>query len=172
MKSSNKWAACSAAFMLLAGLAGVAGLARATGNAEDGSEWLALSDSKLDSMRGGYSVQPGLMVSFGIMRTVHINGVLTSSSGFQVGELRSLTAAQAEQLGRQTAALSLVQSGNGNSFATGLQPGSPAIVIQNTLNNQKIQSTTEINAVSNGMSILKGMNLNQTLNDALGAALR
>ena len=46
------------------------------------------------------------------------------------------------------------------------------MVVQNTLNVQTVQSVTEINAVSTGQSILKGINLNQTLNDALGAARR
>jgi hypothetical protein len=137
-----------------------------------GSEWRAASDARLEEMRGGFSVAPGVMVSFGITRTVRIDGLPVSSSGFQVGELRSMTASQAAQLSKQAATLSLVQSGAGNTFLTPLQAASPAIVIQNTLNDRTIQSVTEINAVSNGMSLMKGLNLNQTLNDALGAAVR
>ena len=77
----------------------------------EGEDWLAMSDGQLDEMRGGFSVQPGVMVSFGIMRTVQINGVLVSSSGFQITDLRSITAAQDERLGKQTAAVSLVHNG-------------------------------------------------------------
>ena len=138
----------------------------------EGEDWLAMSDSQLDEMRGGFSVQPGVMVSFGIMRTVQINGVLVSSSGFQITDLRSITGAQAERLSKQTAGVSLVDNGAGNTFTTPFQTGIPAVVVQNTLNVQTIQSVTEINAVSNGQSILKGINLNQTLNDALGAVRR
>ena len=148
------------------------GLAQASAEAGESSEWLAIADSKLDSMRGGFSALPGVMVSFGILRTVHINGVLTSQSGFQIADLRSISVAQAEQLSKQTGAMSLVQTGAGNSFDSGLKPGAPAIVIQHTVSNQKIQSLTEINAASNGMSLLKGLNTERTLSDALGAAAR
>ena len=151
-------------------LAGTSGTSHATAATPEGADWLALSDSKLDAMRGGFSVLPGIMVSFGILRTVHINGALVGSSGFQIADLRSISTGEAEQLARQTTAVSLVQTGPGNSFETVLRPGVPAIVIQNTLNNQKIQSITEINAASNGMSLMKSLNTAQTLSDALGAA--
>ena len=159
--------------VLLIHLSGLAQAAPGDGGGHgEGEDWLAMSDGQLDEMRGGFSVQPGVMVSFGIMRTVQINGVLVSSSGFQIADLRSITAAQAEHLGKQTAAVSLIQNGAGNTFTTPFQAGIPAVVVQNTLNDQTIQSVTEINAASNGLSILKGINLNQTLNDALGAARR
>ena len=148
------------------------GLAQASAETGESSEWLAIADSKLDNMRGGFSALPGVMVSFGILRTVHVNGVLTSQSGFQIADLRSISVAQAEQLSKQTGAMTLVQTGAGNLFDSGLKPGAPAIVIQNTLSNQKIQSLTEINATSNGMSLLKGLNTERTLSDALGAAAR
>ena len=142
--------------------------------AQGATQWLALSDSKLDSMRGGFSAMPGVMVSFGITRTVLVNGVLAGSSGFQIADLRSISTAQAEQLARQTASINLVHIGAGNIGTPSGQPGIAGVawsplVIQNTLNDQKIQSTTEINAATNGLSILKTLNLNQTLNDALGA---
>ena len=153
------------------GVADVEG--RGPGNGQgkvEGALWLALSDDKLAAMRGGFSTGVGVMVSFGILRTVHINGVLASSSGFQVADLRSITPMQAEQLSRQTTAVSLVQSGPGNAFTTPFAAGVPGVVVQNTLSEQKIRSVTEINAASNGMSMLKGLNLNQTLNDALAGS--
>jgi hypothetical protein len=163
----HRWVSTAAVGLLLAGPPWMAQAAQQGGE----EEWLAAADSQLETMRGGFSVGDGVMVSFGIVRTVRINDMLASSSGFQVGELRSMSAAQAEQLAKQTTSLSLVQSGAGNTFASGLAPGSPAIVIQNTLNDQRIQSLTQIDAVSNGMSILKGINLNQALSDALNASL-
>lgn len=160
---------CAAAIAGLA--AGTPSAALAAAATADGSEWLAASDSLLDAMRGGFLV-PGVMVSFGITRTVHINGMLASSFSFQVGDLGSINATQAAQLAQQTSAVSVVQNGPGNTFAAVLPAGSPAVVIQNTLSNQKIQSVTQIDVVSNGMSLLKNLNLNQTLSDALGAAAR
>ncbi len=132
--------------------------------------WLAAADSKLDEMRGGFGFGSGLTVSFGIVRTVEINGTVVSTSGFQVSDLRSISVAQAQQFARQIDSTNLVQSGPGNTFSTTLSSGTPALVVQNTLDNQKIRTLTEINAVTNGMSLLKNINLSQSLNDAIGAA--
>jgi hypothetical protein len=139
--------------------------------AAQAAEWTALPDARLDQLRGGFSVGAGLMVSFGIMRSVTVNGV-TTQAGFEIAHLGSITAAQAEQLARQATALNLTRVGPGNVFDAALVPGTPAIVIQNTLDNQHIQSSTRIDAVSNGMSLLKGMRLLDTLNQAPGAAAR
>lgn len=168
MKRLNIVLTCAAAITCLAGTASRAHVTAATA---EGSEWLAASDSLLDTMRGGF-LAPGVMVSFGITRTVHINGMLASSFSFEVGDLGSINATRAAQLAQQTSAVSVVQNGPGNTFAAVLRAASPAVVIQNTLSNQQIQSVTQIDVVSNGMSLLKNLNLNQTLSDALGAAAR
>jgi hypothetical protein len=134
--------------------------------------WMTTADTRLDEMRGGFALAPGLTVSFGILRTVEINGSVVSSTGFQIADLRTISVAQAEQLARQVNQLSVVQNGAGNSLATALASGMPGLLVQNTLNDQKIRTITEINAVTNGLSILKGMNLSQSLNDAINAATR
>lgn len=134
--------------------------------------WMAAADSRLDEMRGGFGLVPGLTVSFGILRTVEINGNLVSSTGFQIADLRSISLAQAQQLASQIDATNVVQSGPGNTFSAALPSGTPAIVVQNTLNDQRIRTVTEINAVTNGMSLMKNMNLAQSLNDAIAAATR
>jgi hypothetical protein len=45
-------------------------------------------------------------------------------------------------------------------------------VIQNTLNNQKIQNVTVINATVNSLEILKGINLQSSLRSAVIDSLR
>jgi hypothetical protein len=142
------------------------------GALEQRETWLAAADSTLDAMRGGFGLVPGLTVSFGIMRTVEINGAVVSSTAFEVADLRSISLAQAQQLARQVDGTNFVQNGSGNTFTTTLASGVPALVVQNTLNDQKIRTLTEINAVTNGMSLLKNLNLSQSLNDAIGAATR
>jgi hypothetical protein len=134
--------------------------------------WLATNDSRLEEMRGGFGLLPGLNVSFGITRSVEINGQMVSTGGFQINNLRSIDLATAEHLARQMASVNLVQNGPGNVLLTEMGPGIPALVVQNTLNNQKIRTVTEINAASNAMNLLKGMNLTRTLNDAIGAGTR
>lgn len=158
------------AFALLAACAAL--LPAPAGALEQRETWFAAADSTLDTMRGGFGLLPGLTVSFGIVRTVEINGRIVSTTGFEVGDLRSISVAQAQQLARQIDGTNLVQSGPGNTFSATFASGTPALVIQNTLNDQKIRTMTEINALTNGMSLLKNLNLSQSLNDAIGAATR
>jgi hypothetical protein len=134
-------------------------------------QWVTAGDSVLANMRGGFALAPGLMVSFGIVRTVRIDGAVASHTSVFVADLRTMTPQQAEQLSQQLSSTMLVQNGAGNLAQ--LSPGqlAPGIVIQNTENNRTLQALTELNVVTNGMGLLQGINLNQTLNDALKGAL-
>jgi hypothetical protein len=65
-----------------------------------------------------------------------------------------------------------VQSGAGNTVvpaATALS--SLGTVIQNSVNGQKIQSMTIVNATVNSMQVMKSMNLQATIRDAVTRAL-
>lgn len=147
--------------------------------------WLAVADQTLDGLRGGFNMGDGLMVSFGISRAVFINGALITETSFNVGRVADLTTAQATQLSQKLATLSLVQNGPGNSFAsgtssttssspTGTNPTVTAIagftagtLIQNSLNNQHVRYQTIINASSNGLGMVRSVNLHNTLADAV-----
>jgi len=138
-----------------------------------GSVWLAESDQALDRLRGGFDMGSGLLVSFGISRMVFINGQLVTTTSFQLGELGQLTPAQAQALGQQIAPQGqLVQNGPGNSVDAQAGPAPLATYIQNTLNNQLISSQTVIQASTSGLSLVKGLNLQSTLNDSISSAIR
>lgn len=65
-------------------------------------------------------------------------------------------------------ATGLVQNGLGNLFSPAtLAQGTVGTFIQNSVNNQTIQSLTIINATTNSLELLKGANLQSTLFDAL-----
>ena len=136
--------------------------------------WLAASDQTLDTLRGGFDLGLGLMVSFGISRAVYINGQLITSTTFQVGDLASLTPPQAavlsQQISTQTQA-QVVKNGSGNSVELSMGAIPLATYIQNTVNNQTIRSQTIIDATSNGMGMVKGMNLQATINEAIANAI-
>jgi hypothetical protein len=135
-----------------------------------GTVWLAASDRTLDKMRGGFDLG-GLVVSFGISRAVYINGQLITSTSLQVGDLSRLTPTQAATLGQQMAThTQLVQNGPGNTLDAGALTIPLATYIQNTLNNQTIHSQTVIQATSNGLSMVKNMNLQSTINQAIANA--
>ena len=137
-----------------------------------GSVWLAASDQTLDRLRGGFNLGAGLVVSFGIQRSVSINGQLITSTSFQLGELTSLTSPQAAALGQHLAAQTqVVSNGKGNTLESGTVTVPFGTYIQNTLNNQTLSSQTVIDATSNGMGIVKGMNLQVTISEAIAQAL-
>lgn len=146
--------------------------------------WMAVGDQTLDSLRGGFRMGEGLLVSFGITRAVYINGALMTETTLQVGRMADITPAQATQLSQQLETISLVQNGPGNSFAPGSSPnpGTPSgagptitsvaggmagTIIQNSLNNQHISNQTIVNAHSNGLGMVRSLNLYGTLNDAI-----
>ena len=127
---------------------------------------MAVGDQTLDSLRGGFRMGEGLLVSFGITRAVYINGALMTETTLQVGRMADM------------------QNGPGNSFAPGSSPnpGTPSgagstitsvaggmagTIIQNSLNNQHISNQTIVNAHSNGLGMVRSLNLYGTLNDAI-----
>lgn len=162
---------------LLALLAGVLGTAQAQAQAPHPHSsadalWLAVSDRTLDSLRGGFALADGLRVSFGITRALYINGELVTQMSLNFGQLSELTPVQAEQLSRQLAATSLVvQVGPGNSIAPEASEAAFATVIQNTLNNQQILQQTVINASSNALGLIKNLNTQATVDEALSRAI-
>jgi hypothetical protein len=129
--------------------------------------WQTVSNRTLDSQRGGFDVGGGLLVSFGITRAVYINGDLVTQTSLNFGRVADITPAQATQLARQMAALNLVQVGPRNSVAPDVLASGTGTIIQNTLNNQRIVNQTVINARSNAMGMIKNLNTQNTLSDAL-----
>ncbi|MEO6322756.1 MAG: hypothetical protein ABIR56_18925 [Polaromonas sp.] len=139
----------------------------------EGAVWLAASDRTLDQLRGGFDMGSGLVVSFGISRAVYVNDQLVTSTSLQVGDITKLSPSQAMALNQQMASQTLVvQNGPGNTVAPGAATIPLATYIQNTLNNQTIRNQTVIQATTNGLGIIKSLNLQNTLNDALTNAIR
>ncbi|TCS37951.1 hypothetical protein EDC30_103243 [Paucimonas lemoignei] len=156
-------------------------------------EWVAVDDSTLGEMRGGFDIAPGLKVSFGIERLVNLNGVLQTATRIEVPDAGKLiqsqpisagttlppnasaaastaasAAAQSIPVNLGGGATALVQNGVGNVAVPGpLPPDSAATFIQNSASHQTIQSMTVINATTNSLELLKGANLQSTLVDAL-----
>ena len=208
-----------ATFGLFIGLwGGVAVSAGADTGAPPGardSTWMTVGDDTLAATRGGFDLGGGLMVSFGISRVVTVNGVVLSSTSFQLPDLGRVTAAQLAAFERYLGGTSVVQVGSGNSAPTsdtsasvaggsggsggagtagnpGNSPASgpaspsggsavaggasttfsaPATIVQNTLNNQSIQTRTVIDATTNALSLARGANTAAALRDALTRSL-
>ncbi|WP_354687687.1 flagellin [Cupriavidus necator] len=63
--------------------------------------------------------------------------------------------------------LNVIQNGPGNAASVGALAGTPATVIQNTLNNQSIRSLMTIDASVNTLQAFRSQLANTTLNNAL-----
>jgi len=138
-----------------------------------GSNLVALSAEKLDEVRGGFTTDTGLKISFGIERAVYLNGDLVTTTSLNIADLSKISGGQAQVTGDTAGALALVQSGNRNIFLSGaISTTAAGMVIQNTLDNQKINTITRIDAVVNSSSILRSMNLESSMRSALIDSLR
>jgi hypothetical protein len=150
--------------LLLAAALGVCGFASAAPN----QLWTAAPDAQLEQMRGGFALAPDLMVSFGIVRTVRIDGAVVAHTALQIEDLRTITLTQARQLGDATRGIT-VQNGAGNTANVALPL--PAIVIQNTESNRQLQAVTEITAATNSLRMSHALQWNRTLSDALAGGI-
>ena len=136
------------------------------------SEWMAVSDEGLDSMRGGFDAGTGLTVSFGIVRTITINGDLISRTSFNLPDVTKITAEQAQIASAAMTQAGIIQNGANNFVEPGVKSQlATGTVIQNTLNDQRIESQTVINAGVNSLGLLKSINTQTILKDALLGSL-
>jgi uncharacterized protein YyaL (SSP411 family) len=129
-------------------------------------EWTAVNDDLLAEMRGGFDAGAGLRISFGIEREGYINGKLVSATSFNIANVARMDAGQANAI-----AQTIIRNGAANTANAPVAQPSSALVIQNTLNLQNIRSLTVINATSNSLELIKGLNLHSTLTDALAQSL-
>lgn len=131
---------------------------------------VAMSEQGLDLVRGGFTAPNGLQVSFGIERAVYINGSLVTTTTL------NLAPGQAEgaQIQMPSAGqFALIQNGAGNTVMPGaISAQALPTVIQNTLDGQKIQNLTVINATVNSLQVLKGLQLQSAVTSAVIDSLR
>ncbi len=139
--------------------------------APTGSVWMAVSDRALDRLRGGFDLGSGLVAHFGITRTLYINGDMVTQTTLNLGDLGKLTPAQGALLSAQVSQMGVVQNGPGNVYRPGPGGSAFATVIQNTRDNQHIVNQTVIDASTNAVSMIKGLNIQGTLNDSLARAV-
>ncbi|MDW3681271.1 hypothetical protein RA280_05845 [Cupriavidus sp. CV2] len=91
----------------------------------------------------------------------------TGSPGASVTSLPAMAISAGSAVVTTNGLLNLIQNGPGNSAAAGALAGSPATVIQNTLNNQSIQSLVTINAGVNTLQAFRDQVSGLALTNAL-----
>lgn len=141
-----------------------------------GSRVVALADTALDDIRGGFELaDSNLKFSFGIERAVFINGQLIASTVLNVKDLQLAAGGGTPQVSVTSGvpgAVNVVQNGSGNTFATQIGGNLAGTVVQNSLDNQKIQNVTTINATVNASQILRGMSVQSAVQNGIVNSLR
>jgi hypothetical protein len=130
--------------------------------------WQAVDAATLDEARGGFVAPSGLTVALGIDRLVSVNGEVLAQSHIAIADMSRISHSEAEQTGAALSSIKLVQHGNDNIYLAPLaQQAMAGIVIQNSLDGQLIRSETIINSTVNSMGLLKAINVQASLGDAL-----
>ena len=132
----------------------------------------AVPAHELDDMRGGFSTSLNLTLSFGIERAVYMNGALVTTTNFNLPAFGASSRDGADGTLASGGSIALVQNGPGNTFiqARGA-PLMAATVIQNTLDNQTLQSLTTINTASNSLQILRSNSFQALIQDGISRVL-
>ncbi len=134
-------------------------------------DWTPLGPGELDALRGGFTTETGLQVSLGIERVVSINGEVVARTSLHVADVRQPGMQQVNPTNDVLAALALVQNGAGNSYQAQLSEGSlGGTVIQNSLSDQRIVTRTTIDASVNSIDLIKSLNFQGSLSDAIARA--
>jgi hypothetical protein len=153
-------------WLALAGCGAPAALA-----AEPADDWVAVDDAQLATLRGGFTSPSGLTVSLGIERLVSINGDVVARTSFDIADLNRMSEEQARLTRDALSSVKLIQNGGDNIYQAGDSSRViGGVVIQNTLNDQLIRSETVISSTVNSASLLKSLNFQASLSDALTRA--
>jgi hypothetical protein len=132
-----------------------------------GNQLVALGNESLDDIRGGFEFpDTPLKLSFGFERAVFVNGELVASTVLNVKDLQwasagvsGATQPQVLPSAATAGAVGVIQNGMGNSIPAQISANVSGTVIQNTLDNQSIQTITTINAAINSVQVLRAMSM-------------
>lgn len=139
-----------------------------------GPQLAALDAATLDEVRGGFEMpDSGLKFSFGIERAVYLNGELVASTVLNLRDLRLVSATGVPGNGGDAAGvLGALQNGGGNNVATQISPQVVGTIIQNTLNDQRIQNVTTINASVNSLQAVRTLSVQTAIQQGILNSLR
>ncbi|MBC7505834.1 MAG: hypothetical protein H7267_08955 [Sandarakinorhabdus sp.] len=122
----------------------------------------------MSALRGGFTSANGLQVSLGVERLVAINGEVVSRTSFQLADIGRLDPDQARETSAALSAVKLIQNGSDNIYSAVFANDTlGGTVIQNSLNGQRIESSTIINSTVNSIGLLKTMNFSANVSDAI-----
>lgn len=134
-------------------------------------DWVPVDTATLAQLRGGFVTASGLTLSLGVERVVAINGEIISRTSLHIAELGNMHQQQGLQTGAALSSVKLIQNGGDNITLANLADATlGGTVIQNSLSDQHIESRTIINASVNSIGLLKAMNFQGNVSDAIARA--
>lgn len=162
MTRMTPFLAATFALLLSAGSALPATAAEADSGLTPASGWTPIDPARLDGMRGGFETASGLAISFGLERTVAVNGAVISTTRVDIPDVSRITVEEARQLAALSEGRTL-QVGAGTTVATS---GIGNLVIQNATDGQNIASFTSLHVSVNTLALFQNLNLGSTLTNA------
>ena len=129
-----------------------------------GEAWKPIDPARLDGMRGGFQLPSGQTLSFGIERVVYVNDVLVAGVSVRIPDVAAIDPGQAQALADFNRGI-VVQVGERNHFDPARLAG--GVAIQNTLDNQRIRTVTNVEVATGALGVLQGINAFGALGDAL-----
>lgn len=112
----------------------------------------------------------GLAVSFGIERAVYGNGNLVTTTSLNISGLGPGASPGAVELASRGS--SQIRIGPGNVAMAPVSATTLGTIVQNTLDGQRIQNVTTVNATVNGVQQLRSQTLEWSLRSAVIDSLR
>ena len=147
-----------------------------------GQQLAAVDTASLDEVRGGFELEgSSLKFTIGIERAVYINGNLVATNVLTLKDLQSSAGgtsvagavAAASPAAAPSGAL-VVQNGpaGSNYVAPQVAQNPTATVIQNSLDGQKIQAVTTVNASVNSLQTVRAMSVANAIQYGIVSSLR
>jgi len=130
------------------------------------TESVAVPESALDALRGGFDIPANLHASLQLERVVTANGEQIAHLAADIADIGHMTVADAEALAHAAGTL-VIQGGPNNAF--NLMDGPTAMVIQNTLNDQHLVAVTTLNVQVNSLPAFREIAFQDALRDGLGS---
>jgi hypothetical protein len=140
----------------------------------------ALDDSRLNEVRGGFSTESGLVVSFSFQEATYVNHNLSQSIAVPTitvspGSAPTLTGSALAQVGNLTPQMQnspiMATLNNGvTGLVSNLGGGGVTDTVSNTVNNQLIQQLITANIGITGLSKTIQQNMTSTVASRLAAA--
>jgi len=127
---------------------------------------VAVPESALDALRGGFDIPANLHASLQLERVVTANGEQIAHLAADIADVGHMTVADAEALAHAAGTL-VIQGGPNNAFNL-MELGPTATVIQNTLNDQNLVAVTTLNVQVNSLATFREMAFQDGLRDGLG----